>query len=154
MSKIQKEQKYGEVIIYKAKDGNLLLDVRLKKDTLWLTINQIATLFGRDKSVISRHIRNIFNDKELDVSTVAFFATVQKEGSKTVERQIEYYNLDVIISVGYRVNSKLGTKFRIWATQVLKKHLIEGYTLNERRLKNQKEKLKSLKYAVRLLKIS
>ena len=153
MSKIQ-EQKRGKVIIYKAKDGKVSLDLKLKQETLWLTLNQMATLFGRDKSVISRHIRNIFKSKELGDSTVAFFATVQTEGSKTVERQIEYYNLDMVISVGYRVNSKLGTKFRIWATQVLKKHLIEGYTLNEQRLRNQKEKLKALKYAVRLLKIS
>ena len=130
------------------------MDIQLKQETLWLTLNQMATLFGRDKSVISRHIRNILTSKELEHSTVAFFATVQKEGNKSVARQLEYYNLDMIISVGYRVNSKLGTQFRIWATQILKKHLIEGYTLNEQRLKNQKEKFKSLKYAVRLLKVS
>ena len=152
MLRIEQEQKRGEVIIYKAKDGKVSLDVKLKKETIWLTLNQMAILFGRDKSVISRHLRNIFNSKELSMdSVVANFATTASD-SKVYK--MDYYNLDVIISVGYRVNSKLGTQFRIWATQVLRKHLIDGYTINEQRLRRQKDKFKSLQYAVRSLKIS
>ena len=95
------------------------LDVRLEQETLWLSLNQIAGLFERDKSVISRHLRNVFQEGELDrEGTVAFFATVQNEGGREVERKVEYFNLDAILSVGYRVNSKRGTQFRIWATQV------------------------------------
>jgi hypothetical protein len=112
------------------------VDIKLEKETVWLSLNQITLLFDRDKSVISRHLRNVFQEKELDRgSNVAFFATVQNEGSRTVERQIEYYNLDVVISVGYRVNSKRGTQFRIWATSVLRDHLLKGYSVNDRRLR-------------------
>ena len=116
--------------------GGVRVDVKLEKETVWLNLNQMTTLFDRDKSVISRHLRNVFKEKELDRdSTVAFFATVQDEGGRTVERQVEYYNLDAVISVGYRVNSKRGTQFRIWATSVLRDHLLKGYTVNERRLR-------------------
>ncbi len=125
----------GEVVLYQDPDGQVRLDVRLERETLWLNLNQIAALFERDKSVISRHLRNIYAEGELDKkATVAFFATVQKEGSREVVRQVEYYNLDAIISVGYRVNSRRGTQFRIWATQVIKDHILKGYTVNERRL--------------------
>jgi|SRR5690606_27775681 len=120
------------------------MDVQVKfdKETVWLSLNQISELFDKDKSVISRHIRNIFKEGELErnsvvaknatTATVAFFATVQMEGNREVLREIEYFNLDVIISVGYRVNSKKGTQFRIWATSQLKQHLIKGFTLNKR----------------------
>lgn len=102
-----------------------LIDVQFAQETLWLSINQIAMLFEKDKSVISRHIRNIFIEGELAIeSSVAKYATVQIEGGHEVERQIEYYNLDVIISVGYRVNSKRGTEFRRWSSQILKDHLV------------------------------
>jgi prophage maintenance system killer protein len=115
-------------------------------------LNQIAALFGRDKSAISRHLGNIFATKALDKnSTVAFFATVQKEGGRTITRNIEYYNLDAIISVGYRVNSKRGTQFRIWATRVLRDHLLKGYTINEKRLQEQVARLKELQETVDLL---
>ena len=125
----------SEIIIYKAKDGHIQLKVNLSEETVWLSLNQIAELFGRDKSVISRHLSNIFKNKELEPNqTVAKFATVQKEGDKNVRREIDYYSLDVIISVGYRVNSIQATQFRIWATQVLKDHLIRGYSINEKRL--------------------
>lgn len=125
----------GEVVIYRAEDGSTALDVRLAGETVWLTLNQMADLFGRDKSVISRHLGNIFQSKELSrKAAVAKNATVQWEGDRQVTRQVEYFNLDVILSVGYRVNSKRGTRFRIWATRTLKDHLIRGYTLNERRL--------------------
>ena len=120
----------GEILVYKNK-----VDVRLEKETVWLSLKQMSDLFERDKSVVSRHLRNMYHEKELErKSTVAYFATVQNEGGRSVERKIEYFNLDVIISIGYRVNSKRGTQFRIWATNVLKQHLIQGYTLNEKRL--------------------
>ncbi|MWR20636.1 hypothetical protein GN074_08955, partial [Helicobacter pylori] len=103
----------GEIVFYQAPDGSVALNVRLVRDTLWLNLNQMAALFERDKSVISRHLRNIFREGELDrQATVAFFATVQQEGGRQVERQVEFYNLDAIISVGYRVNSRRGTQFR------------------------------------------
>ncbi len=125
----------GEVVLYQDPNGKVRLDVRLERETLWLNLNQMAALFERDKSVISMHLRNIYAEGELDEkATVAFFATVQREGDRIVTRQVEFYNLDAIISVGYRVNSRRGTQFRIWATQVLKDHILRGYTVNERRL--------------------
>lgn len=137
----------GQIVLYKNR-----LEVRLDKDTVWLTLNQMAELFGRDKSVISRHLHNIYKTKELKrSSTVAFFATVQNEGGRLVERKIEYFNLDAIISVGYRVNSKRGTQFRIWATNVLRRHLIDGYTINEKRLKAAQYKYQELQKSLKLL---
>lgn len=125
----------GEIVLYQAPDGRVQLDVRLDRDTIWLNLNQMAGLFDRDKSVISRHLRNVYESDELArETTIAFFATVQEEGGRAVTRQVEYYNLDAIISVGYRVNSRRGTQFRIWATQVLRDHLLQGYTANVRRL--------------------
>ena len=125
----------GELILYQSDDGKAGVDVRLKNESVWLTLNQIADLFERDKSVISRHLRNIFQSGELvREATVAEYATVQQEGTREVSRIIEWFNLDAIISVGYRVNSKRGTQFRIWATSILKDHLVQGYTLNQRRL--------------------
>lgn len=135
----------GEIVIYKTSDGKTQLDVKLEEETVWLNLNQISLLLQKDKSVISRHINNILKEGELDRnSTVAKFATVQLEGSRKIQREIEYYNLDVIISVGYRVKSKRGTQFRIWANSVLKEYLVKGYALNEKRLKEQTEKLKEL----------
>lgn len=130
------KKKSTDIAIYKSKDGAIRLDVQLEKETIWLTLNQMSSLFGRDKSVVSRHLRNIFKEGELDRgATVAKNATVQSEGGRSVTRDVEYFNLDAIISVGYRVNSKLGTAFRIWATNVLKQHLVKGYSANEERLK-------------------
>jgi hypothetical protein len=107
----------------------------LEGETFWLSLNQIAQLFERDKSVISRHLRNIFKEGELEQeATVAKNATVQKESGRKVKREIEYYNLDAILSVGYRVNSKRGTQFRQWATQRLKEYLVQGYAINQKRL--------------------
>jgi prophage maintenance system killer protein len=143
------EGRGGEIVLYRAKDGRAAVDVRLEQETVWLNLNQIAALFDRDKSVISRHLRNIFATKELDRgSTVAFFATVQEEGGHAVERRIECFNLDAILSVGYRVNSRRGTEFRIWATGVLKDHVLKGYTLNEKRLQAQVARLSELQAAV------
>lgn len=127
-----------EIVLYTAKDGHIALDVNLANETVWLTMGQMVQLFGRDKSVISRHLNNIFKTNELEKNaTVAKFATVQKEGSREVKRDVEYYNLDAIISVGYRVNSKEGVQFRKWASNVLKEHLIRGYTTNDKRLSQQ-----------------
>lgn len=135
----------GEIVIYKASDGSTQLDVKLAEETVWLNLNQISLLLQKDKSVISRHINNIYEEGELDKNpTVAKFATVQKEGNRIINREIEYYNLDVIISVGYRVKSKRGTQFRIWSNSVLKEYLVKGYVLNEKKLKEQTEKIKEI----------
>lgn len=140
----------GEIVVYEDPDGEIRVDVRLERETLWLSLNQIAELFGRDKSVVSRHLRNIFSSGELErEATVAKNATVQREGTREVVREIEHFNLDAILSVGYRVNSKRGTQFRIWATHTLRDHLLRGYTLNERRL--QELGLGEVEQAVELL---
>lgn len=145
----------GEVIIYEAPGGNAALDVRLSGDTLWLNLNQLATLFERDKSVISRHLRNVFETGELDRSaTVAFFATVQTEGERTVTRDVEHFNLDAILSVGYRVNSRRGTQFRIWASNVLRQHIIRGYSVNERRLRELRLSLQLVEHALAEVPVS
>lgn len=123
--------------IYTPSNGDTQIHVQFEKDTVWLNLNQIAELFGRDKSVISRHFNNIFKEGELDrVSTVAKNATVQQEGNREVSREVEYYNLDAILSVGYRVNSKQGTQFRIWASQRLKEYLLDGVSINTKRLQD------------------
>tara|TARA_R110000850_G_scaffold73760_1_gene161885 strand:- start:11662 stop:12630 length:969 start_codon:yes stop_codon:yes gene_type:complete len=125
----------NSIEIYKSNSGDTQIEVRFEKDSVWLNLNQIAELFDKDKSVISRHINNVFSEGELDKkSTVAKNATVQKEGKRIVTRNIEFFNLDLIISVGYRVNSKKGTQFRIWATKTLKEHLLQGYSINQKRL--------------------
>ena len=124
------------MLIYQSEDGKIKIDVRFERETVWLSLDQMATLFGRDKSTISRHVKNVFEEGELPpVSTVANFATVQLEGNREVTRNIDYYNLDVIISVGYRVKSQQGTQFRIWATQRLREYIIKGFTLNDERFK-------------------
>ncbi len=121
--------------LYKSSNGETQIEVRFESETVWLSLNQIAELFNRDKSVISRHLKNIYKESELDYSsTVAKNATVQTEGKRNITREIDYYNLDAIISVGYRVYSKQGTQFRIWATNRLKEYLIQGYSVNQKRL--------------------
>ena len=126
------QAEHGEVVLYQAEDGQTILDVQLKDETVWLTLNQMTELFGRDKSVISRHLSNVFSSGELcREAVVAKNATTASDGKVY---QVDWFNLDAIISVGYRVNSKRGTQFRIWATSVLKKHLIDGYSINQRRL--------------------
>ncbi len=118
----------NEIILYQSDELPEHIEVRLGDNTVWLSLNQIAQLFNRDKSVISRHLSNIYKEGELDQeATVAKNATVQVEAGRSVKREIEYYNLDAIISVGYRVNSKQGTQFRIWATNVLREYLLKGY---------------------------
>jgi len=139
-----KEISTAKVVLYRNK-----FEVRLKKETVWLSLNQMAGLFERDKSVISRHLHNIFKTKELSrKSVVANFATTAADG-KTY--QVKYFNLDAIISVGYRVNSRRGTHFRIWATSILRKHLVEGYTINKKRLQAQANRIQKLRETVSLL---
>jgi len=124
------------MLIYRSADGKIKIDVRLENETVWLSLDQMATLFGRDKSTISRHVKNVFEEGELSPeTTVANFATVQAEGNREVARNIDYYNLDIIISVGYRVKSQQGTQFRIWATQRLREYIIKGFALNDDRFK-------------------
>ena len=123
----------GEILIYRTEDGQTKLDVKLENETIWLSLNQMAELFQRDKSTVSRHIKNVFQEGELDPSSVvANFATTAADGKNY---QVDYYNLDVIISVGYRVKSIRGTQFRIWATARLKEYMIKGFTLDDERLK-------------------
>lgn len=123
----------NEIVLYQTGELAEHIEVKLDEDTVWLNRNQLATLFGRDIKTIGKHINNVFSEGELNkASTVAKFATVQNEGGRDIERQIEYYNLDVIISVGYRVKSKQGTQFRIWATNVLRDYLLKGYAINQR----------------------
>lgn len=127
----------GSIILYTTPDGESKIEVTLQDETVWLTLDQMAELFQRNKSTISRHIKNIFETGELNAdSTVAFFATVQTEGKRKVERNIAFYNLDMIISVGYRVNSYRGVQFRQWATMVLKEYIKKGFVLNDELLKN------------------
>jgi death-on-curing family protein len=145
------ETKKGEIIFYKDYQG-AEIKVRFEGDTFWATLDQIADFFGRDKSVISRHLSSIFREGELDIkSAVAKNATVQMEGKRLIKRQIEYYNLDAIISVGYRVSSKVATKFRVWATQRLSDYLVKGFAVNHDRLKEaHQSSLKELQQTTRL----
>jgi prophage maintenance system killer protein/prophage antirepressor-like protein len=139
----------SDIVIYE--DGSVVIDTTVRDETVWLNQKQLCELFGRDKSVVSRHIRNIFKEGELDPqSTVAKNATVQIEGKREVVREIEYYNLDLIISVGYRVNSKQATRFRRWATRVLKEYLLKGYAINREEL--QKRKLAELEMTLKLIR--
>jgi hypothetical protein len=126
------KHKKGELILYQSEEGKAAVEVRLQDETIWLTLNQMTELFGRDKSVISRHLRNIFQSGEWHRGAVVPKKPTTAADGKTY--QVDYYNLDAIISVGYRVNSIRGTQFRIWATSVLKDHLVKGYTLNQKRL--------------------
>jgi len=126
---------HNEIVLFEASDKSVVLSVTVEGETVWLSANQMCELFQRDKSVISRHIRNIYRESELEEdSTVAFFATVQDEGGRSVERNIACYNLDVIISVGYRVKSQRGVEFRRWANSVLKQYIINGYAVNTNRI--------------------
>lgn len=135
----------NETVIYQNEDGRTQLEVKLEGETVWLTQAQMVELFQTTKQNVSLHINNIFKDKELDEkSTVKEFLTVQKEGKRTVHRKVKYYDLDVIISVGYRVKSIRGTRFRQWANSVLKQYLIKGYAVNERIRKQQIAELRQL----------
>jgi prophage maintenance system killer protein len=137
----------GELVVFEATDGTIRLDVRLEAESVWLSLNQIAELFGRDKSVISRHLRNVFTSGELErASVVAENATTAADGKSY---QVEYFNLDAIVSVGYRVNSKRGTQFRIWATRTLREHLVRGYTIHRQRFERNARELEAALTLVR-----
>lgn len=125
------ENNNSELVIYESKDGNIKLDVNLKNETVWLTANQMALIFNRDEKVIRKHINNVFNDEELDAGN-----STQKMRVDGVKQLVSYYNLDVIISVGYRVKSLEGVRFRKWATSRIKEYIIKGYTMDDERLKN------------------
>lgn len=142
----------SKIEIYKTSDNQTELKVQFDADTVWLNRAQIAELFDRDIKTIGKHVNNVFQEGELLAhSTVAKFATVQNEGNRIVERNIEYYNLDVIISVGYRVKSQRGTQFRQWATQRLKDYLVKGYAINEKRLAQKQQEVEYLKTGIRIL---
>ncbi len=127
----------SEIIIYQNPDGNIKIDVRLEEESVWLTQEQMATLFGKGRSTVAEHIGNVFEEGELEQSrTCRKYRQVRLEGNREVEREIDHYNLDVIISVGYRVKSAQGTQFRIWATQRLKEYIIKGFALNDDRFKS------------------
>jgi len=127
----------SEIILYQNPEGNIKIDVRLEEETVWLTQDQMATLFGKGRSTVTEHIANVFEEGELESDrTCRKFRQVRMEGSRQVERDIDHYNLDVIISVGYRVKSPQGTQFRIWATQRLKEYIIKGFALNDDRFKS------------------
>ncbi len=145
----------NQIEIYQGSDGQTQIEVKFEKDTVWLNRNQIASLFGRDVKTIGKHINNVFNEGELVKEVVvAKFATTTIHGAiegKIQTTKTEHYNLDVIISVGYRVKSLQGTQFRIWATQRLKDYLVQGYTINENRLAQKQQEVQTLKDGIRIL---
>jgi death-on-curing family protein len=148
-------QSKGEIIIYKAKDGSQQLEVKLEQDTVWLSQKQIAVVFGTEVPAINKHIKNILKAGELKANTtISKMEIVQTEGKRKVARAVDLYNLDMIISVGYRVNSQKATRFRVWATEVLRNHLIKGYTLNEKRLQQVVQNMQQLEQAVKLIRQS
>lgn len=140
----------GEVIVYESAKGKTQVEVRLQEETVWLTQKQMADIFGKDVRTVSEHIQNIFKERELEAKSVIRNFRITATDGKMYDTK--YYNLDAIISVGYRVKSKQGTQFRIWATQILKQHIVKGFTINEKRLKEQQTtRLKELESAVSLL---
>ncbi len=150
MANVNSKLKKGEVVIYKAPKGEARVEVRLEKETVWLTQAQIALLFGTQRPAITKHLNNIFKTGELNVKSVSSILEHTAADRKTYQTQ--FYNLDVIISVGYRVNSQRATQFRIWATKTLKNHLIKGYTINEKRLIEAREKFNELQNAISFLR--
>jgi prophage maintenance system killer protein len=133
----------GDIVLYTTKDGRTSLDVRLEKETLWLSQKDMTVLFSTERSVITKHLNNIFNSNELEKQS-----NVQKMHIAGSDKPVAFYSLDAVISVGYRVNSRRGTEFRIWATGVLKDHILKGYSLNEKRLREQNARLRELQAAV------
>ncbi len=142
----------SDIKIYQSQDGHTEVQVRFENETVWLSQKQIAQLFDKDSDTIGLHLKNIYKSGELDeISTTEESSVVQIEGKRNVKRDIRVYNLDAIISVGYRINSKRGIQFRIWANKILKEFLIKGYALNERKLNEQNEQLKELQNSVKIL---
>ena len=145
-----KEQ--NQIEIYQANDGSAQISVQFEQDTVWLTQAQMAELFDKDVRTINEHLKNIYSSEELVAdATIRKFRIVRKEGKRQVNRNLDHYSLDAIISVGYRVNSKRGTQFRIWATQTLKDHLVNGYTINEKRLAQKEQEVQVLKNGITIL---
>jgi hypothetical protein len=138
-------ERQNQIAIYQTADGKIQIDVCFDQDTVWLRQEQMSELFGRERSVISKHIRNVFIEGELDEKS-----NVQNLHIANSDKPVKFYNLDVVISVGYRVKSQRGTQFRIWANNILKQYLIQGYALNEQKLREQQEKLADLKQAIAL----
>lgn len=139
----------SDIVIYQSESGAASLEVRLDHETVWLTQDQMGELFGRERSVITKHLRNVFKEGELEENSVrAKYAHTAADGK---EYQTQFYNLDAIISVGYRVNSRQGTRFRQWATQVLRDHIVKGYTVNEQRLREESAKLQEMRQTMELL---
>ena len=144
--------KASEILIYRTDSGDTEIEVKLEQDTIWLSQRQIAELFDKDSDTIGLHLKNIYNTAELEESsTTEEYSVVQKEGTRNVKRKIKHYNLDAIISVGYRVNSIRGTQFRIWANKILKEYLIKGYSINEKTLKQQSRQLDELQKTIKIL---
>ncbi len=142
----------SSIQIYRLDNGATEIEVKLDQDTIWLSQKQIAELFDKDSDTIGLHLKNIYSTGELkEFSTTEDYSVVQKEGTRNVRRKIKHYNLDAIISVGYRVNSIRGTQFRIWANKILKEYLIQGYSINERALKRQNEQLSELQKTIKIL---
>lgn len=152
---MDKDKSKGEIIIYTSDDGKISLDTKLENNTIWLTQKDMAELFGVKTPAISKHLKNIFNDGELnEEEVVSILEITTRHGAikgKTQTKDTQYYNLDAIISVGYRVNSSRATQFRIWATNILKEYLTKGYAINEKRIKQQQESIEALKTSVDLL---
>jgi prophage maintenance system killer protein len=141
-----------QIVIYQTPDGQTAIEVTLENETLWLSQRQMGELFDKDTDTIGLHIKNIFTEGELDEkSTTEEYSVVKQEGKRQVKRKITHYNLDLILSVGYRVSSKRGTQFRIWANKILKEYLVKGYALNEKRLQEQSQQFEALKQTVRLM---
>lgn len=140
----------GEVLVYEAPDGGVRVEVKLDRDTVWLTQRQMADLFDTSTDNVGLHLKNVFADDELDeAATTEDFSVVQSEGKRRVRRQVKHYNLDAIISVGYRVNSRRGVRFRQWATNTLRDHLVQGYTLNQQRFEHNARELEAALALVR-----
>jgi death-on-curing family protein len=147
---MKENAKKGEIVLYTSKNGDMSVEVQLQEETVWLSQKQMAQLFGKDTRTVNEHIKNIYKERELEENpTIRNFRIVQKEGERTVERETNFYNLDVIISVGYRVKSQEGTHFRIWATRTLRDHILKGFTINKNRL--QQNGLQELQQSVALI---
>jgi prophage maintenance system killer protein len=142
----------SQIEIYQGSDGQTQIEVKFEEETVWLNQKQMGILFDKDTDTIGLHLKNIYKDEELDeISTTEDFSVVQQEGKRKVTRNIKFYNLDAIISVGYRVNSKRGVQFRQWATQRLKDYLVQGYAINEKRLAQKQQEVQALKDGIRIL---
>ncbi len=145
-------EEQNKIEIYQSSDKQTVVEVKFEKETIWLSQKQMANLFDKDSDTIGLHLKNIFKEEELnEKATTEHFSVVQIEGKRNVKRNIKFYNLDAIISVGYRVNSKRGTQFRIWATQRLKDFLVKGYAINEKRLHEKQQEVQHLKTGIQIL---